>query len=71
MKRLLVLVITIMLASTMLFAASIGAPAATVRLTKTTPITVADLEAEVARYQASAVQSGTDQATIDPLQILS
>ncbi len=71
MKRLLVLVITIMLASTMLFAASIGAPAATVRLTKTTPITVADLEAEVARYQASAVQSGTDPAAIDPLQILS
>ena len=71
MKRILVLVTTVLLTSTMLFAASIGAPAATVRLTKTTPITVADLDAEVARYQASAVQSGTDPASVDPLQVLS
>ncbi|MBI9094834.1 MAG: peptidylprolyl isomerase [Sphaerochaeta sp.] len=70
MKRILFLVTTVLLASTMLFAAPIGAPAATVRLTKTTPISVADLEAEVARYQASAVQSGTDPASVDPLQVL-
>lgn len=71
MKRILVLVTTILLAGTMLFAAPIGAPAATVRLTKTTPILVSELEAEVARYQASAVQNGTDPASVDPLQILS
>ncbi len=70
MKRILVMVITLLLASTLLSAAPIGAPAATVRLTKTTPISVADLDAEVARYKASAVQNGTDPATIDPLQIL-
>ncbi len=71
MKRLLVLVITVICASSMLFAATIGAPAATVRLTKTTPILVSDLDAEVARYQASAVQNGTDPAAVDPLQVLS
>ncbi|HKL60614.1 MAG TPA: peptidylprolyl isomerase [Sphaerochaeta sp.] len=70
MKRMLLLVITVMLASTMLFSASIGAPAATVRLTKTTPIPVSELDAEVARYRASATQSGTDPASVDPLQIL-
>ncbi|HAF86875.1 MAG TPA: peptidylprolyl isomerase [Sphaerochaeta sp.] len=70
MKRFLVLVTTVLLASTMLFAAPIGAPAATVRLTKTTPISVSDLEAEVDRYKASAVQNGTDPASVDPLQIL-
>ncbi len=70
MKRIIFLVVTVFLASTMLFSAPIGAPAATVRLTKTTPIPVADLEAEVARYQASAVQSGSDPAAVDPLQIL-
>ena len=71
MKRILVLVLTVLLASTMLFSASIGAPAATVRLTKTTPILVTELEAEIARYQASAVQNGTDPASVDALQILS
>jgi len=70
MKRIIVLVTAVFLASTMLFAAPIGAPAATVRLTKTTPIPVADLEAEVARYQASAVKNGADPASVDPLQIL-
>jgi len=70
MKRILILVLTVLLASTMLFAAPIGAPAATVRLTKTTPIPVSELDAEVARYKASAVQSGTDPASVDPLQIL-
>lgn len=71
MKRILVLVITVLLASIPLFAAPIGAPAATVRLTKTTPISVAELEAEVARYQASAVQSGANPSSVDPLQVLS
>jgi len=71
MKRIIVLVTTVLLASMMLFAAPIGTPAATVRLTKTTPITVAELEAEVARYQASAVKNGTDPASVDPLQVLS
>ncbi len=70
MKRILILVTIVMLASSMLIAAPIGAPAATVRLTKTTPIPVADLEAEVARYKASATQSGADPAAVDPLQIL-
>lgn len=70
MKRILVMVITILFASATLFAAPISSPAATVRLTKTTPITVAELEAEVARYQASAVQSGTDPASVDALQVL-
>ncbi len=70
MKRTLVLVTTILLVSISLYAASIGAPAATVRLTKTTPILVADLEAEVARYQASAVQSGASPSSVDPLQVL-
>ena len=70
MKRILILVTIVMLASSMLFAAPIGAPAATVRLTKTTPITVSELDAEVARYKASAVQSGADPAAVDPLQIL-
>ncbi|MDD4573085.1 MAG: peptidylprolyl isomerase, partial [Sphaerochaeta sp.] len=70
MKRILVLATTVLLASMVLFAAPIGAPAATVRLTKTTPITVSELDAEVARYKASAVQSGADPAAVDPLQIL-
>lgn len=70
MKRILVMFTTILLSSTMLFSAPIGAPAATVRLTKTTPITVSELDAEVARYQASAVQSGADPSSVDPLQIL-
>lgn len=70
MKRIVFLAITIILTSTMLFAASIGAPAATVRLTKTTPISVAELDAEMARYQASATQSGADPSSVDPLQVL-
>lgn len=70
MKRILVMVTTVLFASAILFAAPISSPAATVRLTKTTPITVAELEAEVARYQASAVQSGTDPASVDALQVL-
>jgi parvulin-like peptidyl-prolyl isomerase len=53
-----------------LAAATIGAPAATVRLTKTTPISMAELEAEVAEYQQSAKAAGQDPATIDPLQVL-
>jgi len=53
-----------------LAAATIGAPAATVRLTKTTPISMAELEAEVAEYQESAKAAGQDPATIDPLQVL-
>ncbi len=71
MKRISVLVLAVLLVSMALVAAPIGAPAATVRLTKTTPISVAELETEVARYQASAVQSGADPASVDPLQILS
>ncbi len=70
MKRILVLVTLVLLVSMTLSSAPIGAPAATVRLTKTTPILVSDLEAEVARYQASARQSGADPASVDPLQIL-
>ncbi|MDT4761528.1 peptidylprolyl isomerase [Sphaerochaeta sp. PS] len=71
MKRFLVLAICFSLISaSTLFAAAIGAPAATVRLTKTTPITVAELETEVKKYQDSAVKSGTDPATVDPLQVL-
>jgi len=70
MKRIFVLVSLVLLVSMTLSSAPIGAPAATVRLTKTTPILVADLDAEVARYQASARQSGADPASVDPLQVL-
>lgn len=70
MKRILVMTVIVLLGSALLFSAPIGAPAATVRLTKTTPITVAELDAEVARYKASATQSGADPNTVDPLQVL-
>lgn len=71
MKRFFMLATSLLLLSTsMLFSATIGAPAATVRLTKTTPIAVADLEAEVKRYQASATQSGQNPNSVDPLQVL-
>ncbi|NMA22903.1 MAG: peptidylprolyl isomerase [Spirochaetales bacterium] len=51
-------------------AAPISAPAATVRLTKTVPISTAELEEEVRMYQESARAAGADPTTIDPLQIL-
>lgn len=71
MKRFFMLATSLLFLSTsMLFSATIGAPAATVRLTKTTPIAVADLEAEVKRYQASATQSGQNPNSVDPLQVL-
>jgi parvulin-like peptidyl-prolyl isomerase len=54
----------------MLFSATINAPAAMVKLTKNTPITTAELDAEVLKYQNSASQNGQDPTTIDPLQVL-
>ncbi len=70
MKRRASVLAVFLLIGTMAFAATIGAPAATVRLTKTTPISMADLEAEVAQYKASAAEQGEDPASVDPLQVL-
>ena len=71
MKRIFILAMSfLILSSSMLFSATIGAPAATVRLTKTTPIAVADLEAEVKKYQTNATQNGQSPESIDPLQVL-
>jgi parvulin-like peptidyl-prolyl isomerase len=54
----------------MLFAATINPPAAMVKLTKTTPITTAQLDAEVKKYQDAAAKNGQDPTKVDPLQIL-
>lgn len=70
MKRRASILAVFLLIGTMAFAATIGAPAATVRLTKTTPISMADLEAEVAQYKANTVKQGGDPASVDPLQVL-
>lgn len=71
MKRFFILTTAIvLLACPMLFSAAINAPAAMVKLTKNTPITTAELDAEVAKYQQSASQNGQDPTTIDPLQVL-
>jgi parvulin-like peptidyl-prolyl isomerase len=70
MKRRAIVITLMLLVGFQLAAATIGAPAATVRLTKTTPISMAELDAEVAEYQASAKAAGQDPATIDPLQVL-
>ncbi|MDD4647757.1 MAG: SurA N-terminal domain-containing protein, partial [Sphaerochaeta sp.] len=70
MKRRFSVLAVILLIGTMAFAATIGAPAATVRLTKTTPISMANLEAEVAQYKASAAEQGEDPESVDPLQVL-
>ncbi len=71
MKRSAIVLVLILFAVSTLGAATIGAPAATVRLTKTTPITMADLDAEVKKYQDSATAAGKDPSTVDPLQVLS
>lgn len=70
MKRRAIVFALVLLAGFQLFAATIGAPAATVRLTKTTPISMAELDAEVLEYQQSAKAAGQDPTTIDPLQVL-
>ncbi len=70
MKRRVIVIALMLCFGFHLAAATIGAPAATVRLTKTTPISMAELEAEVAEYQQSAKAAGQDPATIDPLQVL-
>ena len=60
----------ILMATSLLTAATISAPAATVKLTKTVPISMAELESEVRQYQESAKASGGDPTTVDPLQVL-
>jgi parvulin-like peptidyl-prolyl isomerase len=71
MKRFFALTTVItLLVCPMLFSATINAPAAMVKLTKNTPITTAELDAEVLKYQNSASQNGQDPTTIDPLQVL-
>lgn len=70
MKRRAIVIALLLLVGFQLAAATIGAPAATVRLTKTTPISMAELDAEVAKYQQSAKAAGKDPATVDPLQVL-
>lgn len=70
MKRRAIVIAVMLLVGFHLVAATIGAPAATVRLTKTTPISMAELDAEVAEYQQSAKTAGQDPSTIDPLQVL-
>ncbi len=69
-RRVSVLVVVMISIGSLLFAASIGAPAATVRLTKTTPISMAELDAEVAKYKASAADQGDNPDNVDPLQVL-
>jgi parvulin-like peptidyl-prolyl isomerase len=71
MKRFFVLTTVItLLVCPMLFSATINPPAAMVKLTKNTPITTAELDAEVLKYQNSASKNGQDPTTIDPLQVL-
>ncbi len=70
MKRRAIVLVALLLIGTTVFAAMISAPAATVKLTKTTPISMADLNAEVDKYKASATQAGQDPATVDTLQVL-
>lgn len=70
MKRRAIVLALVLFAGFQLFAATIGAPAATVRLTKTTPISMAELDAEVLEYQQSAKAAGQAPTTIDPLQVL-
>lgn len=70
MKRLVIASLLVLLVAFQLTAAVIGAPAATVRLTKTTPISVAELETEVAKYQEAAKAAGQDPTTVNPLQVL-
>ncbi len=69
-KGRLAALLVILVASGLLFAAPIGAPAATVKLTRTVPITVAELESEVRQYQESIRSAGGDPTTVDPLQVL-
>ncbi|NLK13314.1 MAG: peptidylprolyl isomerase [Spirochaetales bacterium] len=66
MKRFVSLTILILMTTSLVFAATISSPAATVRLTKTVQISMSDLDAEVAKYQAAA----QDPSAVDPLQVL-
>ncbi|WP_320129276.1 peptidylprolyl isomerase [uncultured Sphaerochaeta sp.] len=71
MKRFFLVLISILcLVSPMLFSAAINAPAAMVKLIKTTPISTAELDTEVRKYQDSATKNGQDPTTVDPLQVL-
>ena len=66
MKRFASLTILILMTMSLVFAATISSPAATVRLTKTVQISMNDLDAEVAKYQAAT----SDPSSVDPLQVL-
>ncbi len=71
MKRRTIAVVSLLFFFTFSLAATpFGAPAATVRLTKTVPITTAELNAEVLMYQENIRAAGGDPTTVDPLQIL-
>ena len=67
MKRRAIVIAVMLLVGFHLAASTIGAPAATVRLTKTTPISMAELNAEVAEYQQSAKAAGQDNKLMDAL----
>ncbi len=66
MKRFISFTILILMTTTLVYAATISSPAATVRLTKTVQISMSDLDAEVAKYRAST----QDPSSVDPLQVL-
>ncbi len=69
-KGIVATLLVILTAASLLTAAAISAPAATVKLTRTVPITVAELESEVRQYQESTRAAGGDPTTVDPLQVL-
>ena len=70
MKRKAIVLVSLLLMTSMVYGAVLSSPAATVRLTRTTPITMAELDAEVNEYRAAATEAGQDPNTVDPLQVL-
>ncbi len=69
-KRKAIVLVSLLLMSSVVYASVLGAPAATVRLTRTTVITMAQLDAEVNEYKAAASEAGQDPSAVDPLQVL-
>lgn len=70
LSRSIVVLLALLFAGSVAFAAVISSPAATVNLTKNTVITTEELNAMVNQQRALIQMQGGDPSTIDPLMIL-
>jgi hypothetical protein len=70
MKRFTVVLSIVLLSMSGLFAAAINSPAATVYLTKTTVISMDQLNAKVKSYQDAYTAQGQDPTKVDTMDVL-